>query len=494
MTHFNHEWDGSPAIPEAVGDRYYAQDLNDDFNYLKHLPYEVFLQGRSRGVMIAPSDTWDNDTNSLTLSGGFGVILQDNLCVDPDEDFVVPPITKSSPRYERVPLVDTTLILPNDSATHYIVATPTKRSLLQRIKTVLSESYASRIRYDGVITIQDIAPTAGQILIGLCHNKEYCLLIDNDINQCKENIILHKWFGQNKLINGFVTVLQTYYDTLISSISTSVIITIKNDSGVDGIVFNKSLITINEVGEVSAKGIGLTSCTLNNCTINISNIYNNQSRGFVSCTLNNCIINFTTNTSGIFLSGCTLNNCIINVDTINTYLTSNSDCNNCKFNIKTSNASILGGGNIIGCIISVESANAGYILAGSISNNISNCTIMVKTVNGGGVVTNVYARICNCYFYIDTINSTPSYSGAFEGGYFLNCAFCVETLKGGIFIDAGRYQDCAIKVVNSTGGTTIYNSTSIWLHLVHAELPSVPTLNNIWGKAVVVNETTVKSL
>ena len=63
MTHFNHDWDTAktPAVPVSVGDRYYAQDLNDDFNYLKHLPYEVFLQGRSRGVMITPNDTWNNN-------------------------------------------------------------------------------------------------------------------------------------------------------------------------------------------------------------------------------------------------------------------------------------------------------------------------------------------------------------------------------------------------------------------------------------------------
>ena len=118
MTHFNHDWDTTktPAVPVSVGDRYYAQDLNDDFNYLKHLPYEVFLQGKSRGVMVAPNDTWDNDTNILTLSGGFGVILQDCVELDPNEDFVIPPKTHSSPRYERISFIDTVLTISSHNS------------------------------------------------------------------------------------------------------------------------------------------------------------------------------------------------------------------------------------------------------------------------------------------------------------------------------------------------------------------------------------------
>ena len=270
MTHFNHEWDTIkiPAVPISVGDRYYAQDLNDDFNYLKHLPYEVFLQGRSRGVMITPNDTWDNDTNSLTLSNGFGVVLQDCIELDPDEDFVIPPKTHSSPRYERIPFIDVTLVLPNDGATHYIVATPTKRSLLQRTKAIFTEQYASRVRYDGIVTIQDTAPTAGQILVGLCHDKEYCLLIDSDPNQCKDNIILKKWFGQAKITQDFVASLQSYYNTSVASMETN--------------------ITINTV----SSGNGISNGTFNNCTINIGTV--SGGRGIADGTFTSCIITIGT--------------------------------------------------------------------------------------------------------------------------------------------------------------------------------------------------------
>ena len=316
MTHFNHEWDTTktPAVPVSIGDRYYAQDLNDDFNYLKHLPYEVFLQGRSRGVMITPNDTWDNDTNSLTLSGGFGTVLQDCIELDPDEDFVIPPKTHFSPRYERIPFVDTVLVLPNDGAVHYIIATPTKRSLLQRTKALFTEQCASRVRYDGIITIQDTAPTTGQILVGLCHDKEYCLLIDINPNQCKDNIILKKWFGQRKITRSFVSALQSYYNTSIVSIETEITInTIESGTGIVSGTFNNCNITINTIEKANnIAGIGYS--TLNNCTITINTM--KSGTGINNGTFNNCNITINTMKSGIGIASGTFNNCNITINTI----------------------------------------------------------------------------------------------------------------------------------------------------------------------------------
>ena len=338
MTHFNHEWDTAktPAVPVSVGARYYAQDLNDDFNYLKHLPYEVFLQGKSRGIMVAPNDAWDNDTNTLTLSGGFGVILQDCVELDPNEDFVIPPKTHSSPRYERISFTDTVLIIPTDNTIRYIVATPTKQSLLQRVKTLFTEQYASRVRYDGVITIQDTAPTTGQILVGLCCNKEYCLLIDNNLNQCKDNIILKKWFGQAKITQGFVPALQSYYDTTIDSIETKISINTVSGGGIgiNGGTFNNCTIIIGTASEsirngtfnnciitidtVIDHGIGIRNGTFNNCTITINTV-NGSGIGIGSGTFNNCTIIIGTisgSSNGRGINGGTFNNCTITINTI----------------------------------------------------------------------------------------------------------------------------------------------------------------------------------
>lgn len=393
MTHFNHEWDTTktPAVPMSVGDRYYAQDLNDDFNYLKHLPYEVFLQGRSRGVMVAPSDTWIDTNNSLILSGGFGVILQDCIELDPDADFVIPPKTHPSLRYERIPFVDTTLVLPNDGIPRYIVATPTKRSLLQRTKTLFTEQYASRVRYDGVITIQDFAPTAGQILVGICQGKEYCLLIDVDPNQCKDNIILEKCFGQNSVSNS-IRILQSYYNTTIDSIETKISI----DTSIPGIVngtFNNCDITINTVN-----GDGIDSGSFNNCKIYISKVSSNG-YGIHGGIFNNCTIDIgTVNGEGYGIHGGIFNNCNIYITTIdnNGHGICSGSFHNCNIYITTVDRY----GNGIhdsafnNCIIAINTVNGnGY---GIESGAFRNCVIAINTVNSGGYGIND-AQIVHLY-------------------------------------------------------------------------------------------------
>ena len=386
MTHFNHDWDTTktPAVPVSVGDRYYAQDLNDDFNYLKHLPYEVFLQGKSRGIMVAPNDTWDNDTNSLTLSGGFGVILQDCIELDPNEDFVIPPKTHSSPRYERIPFVDTTLVIPTDNTTRYIVATPTKRSLLQRAKTLFTEQYASRIRYDGVITIQDTAPTAGQILVGLCCNKEYCLLIDSNLNQCKDNIILKKWLGQAKITQDFVPALQSYYNTSIASIETEITINTVSGNGINGGIFNDCTITINTVSGGSGNR-GIVGGTFNNCTITINTV---SGSGINGGTFNNCTITMdTVSNYGIGCVDAIFNDCTITMDTVSDGI-NNGTFSNCTITIDK---------------VSNRSTNHG---------TFNDCTITIRTVSSGSGINNTN----NVNLYLTRIDCTATTDLSYTGG------------------------------------------------------------------------------
>ena len=130
MTHFNHDWDTTknPAVPVSVGDRYYAQDLNDDFNYTKHLPYEALLQNREDGVLIPPTPSYNSSTHVLSLAGGLSAKKIACATLDAEETFVLPPKTKSVLRYERIGLLDVTLTLPQNNVMHYIVATPTKNS------------------------------------------------------------------------------------------------------------------------------------------------------------------------------------------------------------------------------------------------------------------------------------------------------------------------------------------------------------------------------
>ena len=451
MTHFNHDWDTTktPAVPVSVGDRYYAQDLNDDFNYLKHLPYEVFLQGRSRGVMISPNDTWNNDTDSLTLSGGFGVILQDCIELDPNEDFVIPPKTHSSPRYERIPFADTTLAIPTDTTIRYIVATPTKRSLLQRAKTLFTEQYASRVRYDGVITIQDTAPTAGQILVGLCCNKEYCLLIDSNLNQCKDNIILKKWFGQAKITQDFVPALQSYYDTSIASIETKIFIDTVSGSN------------------------GINSGTFNNCTISINTI-NNRGSGIGGGTFSNCTITIDTVSGGSGIGGGTFSNCTIS--TVSGSI-SNGTFSNCT--ISTVSGSI-SGGTFSNCTITIDTVNGRFIYSGAFNN----CIISMNTIDGGRIGINAGA-FRNC---IITMNTIGGGTGIGSGNYY-GCNITITTINSGAGINGGNYYGCNIIIITINGGRGVNNNSRVTLYLTRIQSTAITDLSSTGGKLNVLNDT-----
>ena len=408
MTHFNHDWDTTktPAVPVSVGDRYYAQDLNDDFNYLKHLPYEAILQGRTRGVMIPPTDTWDADSHSLTLSGGFGIVALNTPVLDTNEDFTIPPKTTSIPLYERIAFPNVTLTLPNDAIAHYIVATPTKQSLLQRGKALLSENYACRIRYDGVITVQDTAPTTNQIVIGLCHNDEYLLCKDFVLDQIVDNIKLHKWYGKNKITQSLIPLLQVSYNKNISNIETHITIDTVNDNGSYSIgngTFNNCTISI---GTISSGSRGINGGTFNNCTISIGTI-SSGSRGINGGTFNNCTISIGTAIGGSRgINSGTFNNCIISINYV-----------------IDSDSRGIASGTFNNCTISIGTiSNNGYGIGSGIFNN---CIISTVTISSGsvGINDNVNVRM---YFVRATLPSVPTLSKVIGKGFVVNDT----TIKG----------------------------------------------------------------
>ena len=322
MTHFNHSWtNDTPAIPEAIGDRYYAQDLNDDFNYLKHLPYEAILQGRTRGVTIPPNDAYNSGTHTLDLSGGLGVVALNTPVLDVNESFVVPPKTTSNTRYERVSFQDVSLTLPVDNAVHYIVATPTKRSLLQRTKSLLSELYYSRIKYDGIIAVQDTAPTSDQILVGLCYNDDYLLCKDYVMNQAVRGFVVHKWVVNGTLQWQFATILANYYNTSEIVKDTDIVITPKSG--------------ITNIDSANAK--------FQHCHIFISLINTTEGTKCISNgQYDECVIDCAgLDTTGICIGGGTYNSCKINFG-------------NTKTNYTPNNNGVIRKGNFVDCDIFFE--------------------------------------------------------------------------------------------------------------------------------------------
>jgi len=181
MTHFNHDWDTTvtPAIPVATGDRYYAQDLNDDFNYLQNLLSEMIY--RHNGTVKLP--TVERSEGYLSFSGGRAVFKKNTQVLDDNEPFVVPPKTKAQQIFEIVDLTDTTLAIPQDNTDYYIVAVPQKQSLLTRIKAILTGGYASRIKYTAIPSLVPCTgdytlsgmDAGGYIILGAVRNSEYML-------------------------------------------------------------------------------------------------------------------------------------------------------------------------------------------------------------------------------------------------------------------------------------------------------------------------------
>ena len=394
----------------------YPQYLQDNFKT------EPLLQGRTRGVMVAPTDTWNDNTDTLSLTGGFGIINT----------------------YNKVTFSDCDLVIPNDNSVHFIVSDTS-----------------------GVISIQSTIED-NVILIGLCRQKEYCLLIDNNPDQCKDNIILKKWFGQNKISQDFVPFLQTYYNTAIASIETEIYIE-----------------------TVDNRGIGISNGTYNNCTITIETL-NNHGNGISNGTYNNCNITIkTVSNGGVCIDGGTYNNCTITLKTVSGFGISNSTYNNCTINITTVSGNGFGifGGTFYNCTINITTvSNDG---TGIREGTYSNCTITIETVNSG-------TGIRECTYNNCTINIT-TVSGNGFGIYFgtlNNCAINIEAVSDNSFgIQEATFNNSIITIktlgVDSVSCYGIYDGT---LDNCTINIGTVGVANSIRGGTLnncAINITTV---
>ena len=377
----------------------YPQYLYDNFES------EALLQGRTRGVIVAPTDTWNDNTNKLSLTGGFGIINT----------------------YHKVTFSDCNLVIPTDNKVHFIVSNTS-----------------------GVISIQNSIAN-NVILIGLCSNKQYCLLIDNNPDQCKDNIILKKWFGQHNITQNFVPALQSYYDTAIASIETNISIeTISTSYSIPEGIYNNCTINIKTVS-VGGKGVNMGTC--NNCTINIKTVNNGD--GIINGTYNNCTITIEKVNGGNGILEATLNNCTINIGTVDVgYGIRGATLNDCNINIgKVDFGNGISRGTLYNCTITIEA-----VTDVGISNCISdNCTINIEKVNGGeGILDGTYK---NSAITIKTSNNNGQ---CIYYGTYNNCTINIETLDGGsIGIRESAYNNCIItisKIINS--GYGIYNNTT----------------------------------
>ena len=402
----------------------YPQYLNNNFNF------ETLLKGRSLGVMVAPKDTWNNNTNTLSLTGGFGVIHT----------------------YNKVKFSNCNLVIPTDNKVHYIVSNPS-----------------------GVISIENII-SSNDILIGLCSNKQYCLLIDNNPDQCKDNIILKKWFGQHEISQNFVPALQSYYHTTIASIETNISIeTISTSWSIPEGIYNNCTINIKTVS-VGGRGVNMGTC--NNCTINIGTMTNGN--GIVNGTYNNCTITIEKVNDGNGILEATLNNCTINIGTVDVGNgIRGATINNSTITINTVSGDGKGisNGTLKKCTINIGMVNGhGNNLCGILEATINNSTINIGTVNTGYGISS--GTLYNCFITINIVNNyglsncisdnctinienIKSYSRGISNGTYKNSAITIKTSnEHGKCIYYGTYNNCTINIETLNSGVGISESAN----------------------------------
>ena len=447
------------VTPDATEENVTTEQLKDMFatkypQYIQdNFKTEPLSQGRTRGVMVAPTDTWNDNTDTLSLTGGFGIIN----------------------KYHKVTFSDCDLVIPNDNSVHFIVSDTS-----------------------GVISIQNSIKD-NVILIGLCKQKEYCLLIDNNPDQCKDNIILKKWFGQHNISQNFVPFLQTYYNTTIASIETEIYIETVNDgyNGIKNGTYNNCTITIE-----TASGDGVNG-TCNNCTITIKTL-SKGSIGISNGTYNNCTIAFETLDgigifSGIF-DNCTIafetldgigvhsgifDNCTIIFKTLTNSVSigiSNGTYNNCTITIKTLNGIGVNSGTYDNCTITFETVSGEGISDGTYDN----CTITIEKVESNGIGVH-NGTLDKCTITIGTVarNCRGVYVGTFD-----NCTITIETVSG-IGISNGTYNNCTITIKTVNSGTDCFNNVTLNNCTIYIEALSGDGVNGTCNNCTIYIKTVI---
>ena len=447
------------VTPDATEEKVTTEQLKDMFatKYPQYLydnfESEALLQGRTRGVMVAPTDTWNDNTNTLSLTGGFGIVNT----------------------YHKVTFSDCNLVIPSDADVHFIVSNTS-----------------------GVISIKNSLQD-NVILIGLCRKKEYCLLIDNNPDQCKDNIILKKWFGQHNISQNFVPFLQTYYNTTIASIETEIYIETVNDgyNGIKNGTYNNCTITIE-----TASGDGVNG-TCNNCTITIKTL-SKGSIGISNGTYNNCTIAFETLDgigifSGIF-DNCTIafetldgigvhsgifDNCTIIFKTLTNSVSigiSNGTYNNCTITIKTLNGIGVNSGTYDNCTITFETVSGEGISDGTYDN----CTITIEKVESNGIGVH-NGTLDKCTITIGTVarNCRGVYVGTFD-----NCTITIETVSG-IGISNGTYNNCTITIKTVNSGTDCFNNVTLNNCTIYIEALSGDGVNGTCNNCTIYIKTVI---
>lgn len=415
MTHFNHEWDTTktPAVPVSVGDRYYAQDLNDDFNYLKHLPYEAIIANNHLGIIKPPIVQFDHENSILSIGSSLCAIPLPTQVLDTDTDFVIPPTTKTTKRLERIQINPATLDLTsiNLNTLYFIIGTPQKNSLLPRNKALLSEQYYSRVEYNGsysLVTINELEQLDEYILIGTIIlmrqlDEQYSIVIIGKQLEISNTLFLSTvintdadmYFDTDYQEHHWLTEINDLLESNYDTISCRNFIPIPTKQVLLNNRYTHSYINVPvsirgyledsviDVGDIIASNFTVVDvrATIRNCYIHIKSITKTEGYGYVY---------------GVFTQTSYMINCDIQIDKISsqdTQLASNQIVAGIISSYQTYSPS-----SYIGCKIQINNLqSAGGNCIGVLQGIFSNCFFKMSKYTGNGRVSIFNASYVHIY-------------------------------------------------------------------------------------------------
>lgn len=170
MKHHNHDYTGgSPNIPIAVGDRYYAQDLGRDFNFLRDLAGKVILDVTGKlPVLFSGGGVSQGSGDTLDIASGVG--YADHGIDVPDDSTVIPatvtqeniPIRIEWGGQNDLSIPDATL---DGSTPNYVKLTYAESVSADRTRAKASGSYPVEKSPSFVISVSSTLPTSTEVCL-----------------------------------------------------------------------------------------------------------------------------------------------------------------------------------------------------------------------------------------------------------------------------------------------------------------------------------------
>ena len=314
MTHFNHEWDTTrtPAVPVAVGDRYYAQDLNDDFDFLEDNAFALVkgMLAYNSDIILDLSWSYNASTHILTISK-LSVITKITVPTVADEEFSVPPVTTTRSKYIVAHLKSSVAVeVPVESLSPSVTlkCDIIAQKTCTRNKALVTETLDSRVEY----VIQNVT-------FGGSASSEAVKTI---------NIGIASGSAERRFFPTYTDILRTYitgiahydlkkaciYPTSFNTVDFGAVYqTFSNSIGaVMGKTFTEYC--IGEVSNMNLNGVfsytivnskitistsGLTNkFKMKNCTIILSSTHPPMNVGLLECELTNCDIQVNDSVQG----------------------------------------------------------------------------------------------------------------------------------------------------------------------------------------------------